>query len=81
MTLKRLSPRSLGALLAFYEHKVFVQAAIWNINAFDQWGVELGKKMANPIYAALKDQNQDSSIDASTLKLINDLKNTQNSLK
>ena len=79
ITLNRLSPRSLGALLAVYEHKVFVQAAVWNINAFDQWGVELGKKLANPIYAALAENQVDESIDASTLKLINDLKDTQNS--
>jgi len=42
----RLTPHSLGALIALYEHKVFCQAAIWGINAFDQWGVELGKTMA-----------------------------------
>ena len=42
-----LSPKNFGALVALYEHKVFVQGSIWNINSFDQWGVELGKKMAN----------------------------------
>ena len=47
-----LTPRSLGALIALYEHKVFCQAAIWGINAYDQWGVELGKKMAKDIEAA-----------------------------
>jgi glucose-6-phosphate isomerase len=51
--LDRLNPRHLGALIALYEHKVFVQAAIWRINAFDQWGVELGKSMAK----ALEGQN------------------------
>jgi glucose-6-phosphate isomerase len=44
--LDKLDPASLGALIALYEHKVFTQAAIWRINAFDQWGVELGKTMA-----------------------------------
>jgi len=49
--LDRLDPRHLGALIALYEHKVFVQAAIWRINAFDQWGVELGKSMAKALEA------------------------------
>jgi glucose-6-phosphate isomerase len=44
-----LTPRSMGALMALYEHKVFCQAAIWGIHAYDQWGVELGKKMAKDI--------------------------------
>ena len=47
-----LTPRSMGALMALYEHKVFCQAAIWGIHAYDQWGVELGKKMAKDIEAA-----------------------------
>ncbi|MBM3555201.1 MAG: glucose-6-phosphate isomerase [Alphaproteobacteria bacterium] len=47
--LDRLDPRTFGALIALYEHKVFVQAAIWGINPFDQWGVELGKRLAEPI--------------------------------
>jgi len=51
--LQTLSPAELGTLLAVYEHKVFCQGVIWNINSFDQWGVELGKQLAKPIYAAL----------------------------
>jgi glucose-6-phosphate isomerase len=51
---RELDPAALGALVALYEHKVFVQAAIWGINPFDQWGVELGKRLAVPMYAALK---------------------------
>ena len=47
-----LTPRSMGALMALYEHKIFCQAAIWGIHAYDQWGVELGKKMAKDIEAA-----------------------------
>jgi glucose-6-phosphate isomerase len=49
LILNRLSPKNFGALIALYEHKVFVQGSIWNINSFDQWGVELGKKMANEL--------------------------------
>jgi glucose-6-phosphate isomerase len=48
-----LTPRSLGALLALYEHKVYVHSLLWGINAFDQFGVELGKKLANGIFDAL----------------------------
>ena len=51
-----LTPRSMGALMALYEHKVFCQAAIWGIHAYDQWGVELGKKMAKDIEAAEAEQ-------------------------
>ena len=45
---RKLDPRALGRLIALYEHKVFVQSAIWDINAFDQWGVELGKELCKP---------------------------------
>jgi glucose-6-phosphate isomerase len=51
---ERVDPAALGALLALYEHKVFVQAVIWGINPFDQWGVELGKRLAGPVHAALR---------------------------
>lgn len=53
IVLDRLAPRQLGALLAVYEHKVFCQGVLWDINSFDQWGVELGKRLAEPIYAVL----------------------------
>jgi glucose-6-phosphate isomerase len=53
IVLDDLGPTQLGALLAVYEHKVFCHGVIWNINSFDQWGVELGKKLAKPIYTAL----------------------------
>lgn len=49
----RLTPHTLGALIALYEHKVFVQGAVWNINSFDQWGVELGKVLAGKIVPEL----------------------------
>ena len=67
----RLTPRVLGALLALYEHKVFTQGVIWNINSFDQWGVELGKQLANAILPELKGERPAAGHDASTLGLIN----------
>ncbi len=53
ITLERLDPRNLGRLLALYEHKVFVQGCVWNINSFDQWGVEYGKQLAASILTRL----------------------------
>jgi glucose-6-phosphate isomerase len=70
--LEDLTPESLGALLAAYEHKVFCQGAIWNINSFDQWGVELGKALAQPIFKALSGQ-ADRRQDAATQRLIDRL--------
>ncbi len=67
----KLTPRTLGRLIALYEHKVFVQGVIWNINSFDQWGVELGKQLATTIYAELENSGEVSSHDASTNALIN----------
>lgn len=69
--LDELSPRALGALIALYEHKVFVQSVIWNINAFDQWGVELGKQLANRILPELGRSDAVSGHDSSTSGLIN----------
>jgi glucose-6-phosphate isomerase len=69
--LKKLDPHGLGALLALYEHKVFVQSVIWRINAFDQWGVELGKGLANRILPELTKSAPVSSHDPSTNGLIN----------
>eukprot|EP00029_Vermamoeba_vermiformis_P003928 TRINITY_DN14465_c1_g1_i1.p1 TRINITY_DN14465_c1_g1~~TRINITY_DN14465_c1_g1_i1.p1 ORF type:complete len:566 (-),score=185.66 TRINITY_DN14465_c1_g1_i1:89-1762(-) len=68
---QQVTPRTLGALIALYEHKIFVQGIIWNINSFDQWGVELGKQLATTIQGELKTQEQISSHDASTNGLIN----------
>ena len=67
---RRLTPKTLGALLALYEHKVFVQGVIWGINSFDQWGVELGKQLANTVLAELQDQQPAGTHDASTLGLL-----------
>ncbi|MBX2826072.1 MAG: glucose-6-phosphate isomerase [Gammaproteobacteria bacterium] len=68
---QRFDPRSLGALIALYEHKVFVEAAIWEINPFDQWGVELGKQLAKNIHAEMVAGQHVSSHDSSTNGLIN----------
>ena len=68
---KQITPYSLGMLLAMYEHKIFVQGVIWNIFSFDQWGVELGKVLANGILPELKDQSEVASHDGSTNGLIN----------
>lgn len=68
---KQLTPYTLGQLVAMYEHKIFVQGVIWNIYSFDQWGVELGKVLANAILPELVNENKVSSHDASTNGLIN----------
>jgi glucose-6-phosphate isomerase len=68
---KKITPRTLGSLLAMYEHKIFTQGIIWNIFSFDQWGVELGKQLANRILPELADNQPVSSHDSSTNGLIN----------
>ncbi len=68
---KKLTPRTLGSLIAMYEHKIFVQGVIWNIFTFDQWGVELGKQLAKKILPELKDDKLVDSHDSSTNGLIN----------
>src|SRR5688572_13784199 len=68
---KLLTPRTLGSLIALYEHKIFVQGVIWNIFSFDQWGVELGKVLAKKILGELKSTDEISSHDSSTNGLIN----------
>jgi glucose-6-phosphate isomerase len=86
LLLKQLPPHNLGALIALYEHKVFALSVLWNINAFDQWGVELGKRLSKEVYAALSESagsliNQEnieaaasvesaSTLDASTRALV-----------
>jgi glucose-6-phosphate isomerase len=70
----RLTPNTLGQLIALYEHKIFVQGAIWNINSFDQWGVELGKALAKNVYSDLNNPGQTTGHDSSTNQLINKLK-------
>jgi len=75
--LDELTPRALGALLALYEHKVFVQSAIWDVNAFDQWGVELGKQLAGRILPELGAGAPVSTHDSSTYGLINHYKSSR----
>lgn len=72
--IKKITPFTLGQLIALYEHKIFVQGVIWNIFSFDQWGVELGKQLANKILPELKDDNLVTGHDSSTNGLINAFK-------
>jgi glucose-6-phosphate isomerase len=67
--LDRLTPTSLGSLVALYEHSVFTQGAIWGIDSFDQWGVELGKEMAGELVPYLSGEAE-GGLDASTEALI-----------
>jgi len=71
---KKITPRTLGSLIAMYEHKIFVQGIIWNIYSFDQWGVELGKQLAGKILPELRTEDKVSSHDSSTNGLINQYK-------
>ncbi len=68
----KLDPKTLGKLIALYEHKIFVQGVIWNINSFDQWGVELGKQLAKNIFSELQDKHSNSASmhDSSTASLM-----------
>jgi glucose-6-phosphate isomerase len=68
---RKLTPRTLGSLIAMYEHKIFVQGVIWNIFSFDQWGVELGKQLAGKILPELADERPVAGHDSSTNGLIN----------
>lgn len=68
---RKLTPRTLGTLIAMYEHKIFVQGVIWNIFSFDQWGVQLGKQLANIILPELEGEAKVTDLDASTNGLIN----------
>jgi glucose-6-phosphate isomerase len=70
LVVERISPRRLGALVALYEHKVFVQSVVWGINAFDQWGVELGKELGKGVYNRLVGSEESPAEDASTQGLI-----------
>lgn len=71
---KQVDPKTLGSLIAMYEHKIFVQGIIWNIFSFDQWGVELGKQLANKILPELESGSEINSHDSSTNGLINQYK-------
>ena len=77
--IKKITPYTLGSLIALYEHKIFVQGVIWNIFSFDQWGVELGKQLANGILPELENDEPVFAHDASTNGLINIYKKFRNS--
>jgi glucose-6-phosphate isomerase len=71
LLVKKITPFTLGQLIALYEHKIFTQGIIWNIYSFDQWGVELGKQLANKILPELENNENVSNHDSSTNGLIN----------
>ena len=70
LLLEELTPYNLGMLLALYEHKVYALSVLWNINAFDQWGVELGKKLSTKVFAAMSADTDQELLDESTQGLI-----------
>lgn len=76
LLLKQLTPKTLGSLIALYEHKVFVMSTIWQINPFDQWGVEVGKVMANSVFDALSHADSEEHFDSSTNTLLKIIKST-----
>ncbi len=78
---EKLTPRSLGSLIAMYEHKIFTQGIIWNINSFDQWGVELGKQLAKAILPELEQDGLITDHDSSTNGLINYYKEHRNAAR
>jgi glucose-6-phosphate isomerase len=69
LLMEQLDPIQLGRLIALYEHKVFVQGVVWDVNSFDQWGVELGKVLGNQVLSALQDTAQ-PALDSSTQQLV-----------
>ncbi|MFT7374350.1 MAG: glucose-6-phosphate isomerase [Oleiphilaceae bacterium] len=77
LILEKTTPESIGALIALYEHKVFVQSVLWNINAFDQWGVELGKSLSSSLYQALEGSGTLQSFDSSTKGLLDKFKKVE----
>jgi glucose-6-phosphate isomerase len=74
---KKLTPKTLGQIIAMYEHKIFTQGIIWNINSFDQWGVEYGKQIAKQVLPKLSEKTPTDNFDSSTNGLINYIKKYQ----
>ena len=70
LVMEKLSPKTLGALLALYEHKIFVQGVLWQLNSFDQWGVELGKVLGNQVLDVMEGSTEHTELSASSLSLI-----------
>ena len=73
----KLTPYNLGKLIALYEHKIFVQGCIWNINSYDQWGGELGKELSHEVCENLNSNKINNNLDSSTNGLINFYKKTR----
>jgi len=74
---KKLTPKTLGQIIAMYEHKIFTQGIVWNINSFDQWGVEYGKQIAKQVLPKLSEKTPTDNFDSSTNGLINYIKKYQ----
>ena len=74
---RKLTPYALGRLIALYEHRVFVEAAIWGINAFDQWGVELGKELATKLAPTIETGEGLDALDGSTAGLVRVMRGMQ----
>ena len=72
---KSLTPKALGKLIALYEHKIFTQGIIWNINSFDKWGVEYGKQIAKLVLPELESKKDTKAFDSSTNNLIKYINN------
>jgi glucose-6-phosphate isomerase len=77
LLLHKLDPHTLGYLTSIYEHAVYIQSVLWNINAFDQWGVELGKKLSAPIFDSLTTNDTADDFDSSTNNLVSICKTWQ----
>ena len=74
---EQLDPKTLGSLIALYEHKVLIQGAVWDLNSFDQWGVELGKVLGNQVLASIQSDDDNTNVDSSTASLIQRYKQAQ----
>jgi glucose-6-phosphate isomerase len=68
--MQSLTPKCLGAILALYEHKIFVQGILWQVNSYDQWGVELGKQLSEQVLALMDDTTANHQMSSSSVKLI-----------
>ncbi|HCH69003.1 MAG TPA: glucose-6-phosphate isomerase, partial [Colwellia sp.] len=70
LLMQSLTPHCLGAILALYEHKIFVQGCLWQVNSYDQWGVELGKQLSEQVLALMSDSSVNHQMSPSSVKLI-----------
>jgi glucose-6-phosphate isomerase len=70
LLMQSLTPKCLGAILALYEHKIFVQGSLWGVNSYDQWGVELGKQLSEQVLALMNDSTASHQMSPSSVKLI-----------